>query len=75
LYVQTRRDASLLRDHGHSNVEAYPLCEIWVEARLVRERLRFLLADQAVMMQAVVVGSMSDPKVLKNFLKDLTDGD
>jgi hypothetical protein len=45
-----------------------------VEARLVRDRIRDALADQAVMMHTVIVGALSDPKHLKKFLKDLTDG-
>ena len=73
--MQTRRDASLLTEHGHRDAFDYELWRIWIEARLIRDRMRAQLADQAVMMQAVVIGSLSDPKYLKKFLEDLTDGD
>lgn len=73
--MQTRRDASLLIEHGHHDAQDYTLPQIWTEARLVRDRIKAALADQAVMMQAVVIGAISDPKYLKKFLKELTDGD
>jgi hypothetical protein len=62
-------------EHGHHGASAYTVGRLWVEARLVRDRIRHRLADEATMLHAVVVGAMSDPKHLKRFLEDLEDGD
>lgn len=65
---------SLLLEHGHHGASTYRVGDVWVEARLVRDRLRIDLADQAIMMHAVVVGALSDAKHLSKFLKEMQDG-
>lgn len=65
----------MLLEHGHHGAFDYAVGDVWVEARLVRDRVRAALADQAVMMHTVIVGALSDAKHLKKFLRELTDGD
>jgi len=67
---------SLLLGHGHQGATEYPVGVVWIEARLVRRRLRQALADEAVMLHAVIVGALANPKHLQSFLKELDeDGD
>jgi hypothetical protein len=52
LAVGLRRQVSLLRDHGHPDAADYRIATVWDEASIVAERVKGIIATQAVLIQA-----------------------
>lgn len=52
----------------------YPLCHVWSEVELVRQRVHQRMATEAVLIQQAIVSVLAGGKEFSNLLKDLTDG-
>lgn len=57
-------------DHGHAEAALYPICILWAEARLVRERVNGLLATQMILTQAAI-GSMFSKETATSFVESI----
>lgn len=71
-----RRQVSLLLDHGHQYARFYPVGMVWEEAQIVVERVNHEEASRTALLQIAgsAVMSKEGAKLLKNILKDMTDG-
>jgi hypothetical protein len=56
-----REEVSLLLDHGHPSARLYPLCEVWIEADIVRRRVNRLLKTRA----ALTFAALADVNAVK----------
>ena len=65
---------SLLLEHGHHDASSYPVCQVWSEARLIRQRKTDDLRLDAIKMHTVVVDVLAGKKHLRKFLEELDDG-
>jgi hypothetical protein len=63
-----RRMVSLLQAHGHSEARFYPVPNLWLETKIVRQRVNRDLANSSILTQ-MAVSSMLSEKAGKAFDK------
>lgn len=71
-----RKQVSLLLDHGHQYARFYPVGWVWEESQIVVERINREEASRTALLQVAgsAVMSKDGAKLLKQVLKELTDG-
>ena len=74
LYRGFAADVSLLIANGHFAAEHYPLGRVWIEAEIVRARIREAVSTEAILLHAAIVQVISGKKVFEKALKELHDG-
>jgi hypothetical protein len=75
VFDRLREDVSLLQSEGHISASRYPLAMVWIETRIARRRMSLMMANEAVLMQAVIVSVLAGGEHLKGLLKGLQDAD
>lgn len=70
-----RRDVNFLLSEGHAEAEFYPVCFLWAEVQLARERVNRMLASQMLLTQSAIA-SIFTKKSVQDFgeaIERLTD--
>lgn len=64
-----------MKTQGHEAPQLYPLCKLWNERVIARERVRNALADEVTLMQTAMTTIVSGKTSgLKKALKAYRDG-
>lgn len=70
--LTVRESVSLLLANGHANAQQYPLNRIFMEADIVRRRLRHQHAEASVLMN-LAVGALLGDQGHQNFQKQIRE--
>lgn len=70
-----RRDVSFLLDHGHPEAADYPICVLWAEVRLAKERIDGQLATQMLLTQTAIASMFAKEagRSFKEMIERLTE--
>ena len=75
--TEQRRFVSFLLAQGHPDAALYPLCHLWTEVTIARERVNAQMASEAALMYQIVqtvMGGQEQVSALTDTLKRLGNG-